>query len=91
MIRFVGERLIGEDQWIGRDDLPQIEVILDPVDVHILEDVREVLVRVDFSLCNIPQVRLHLCARKDSDTGRRSDETELLRVLALSRFQLEPA
>lgn len=91
VIRVIGKRLAGYDQRRARDNLPEIEVVLDLVDLHVLEDEREVVIRVNLSLGNIPQVWLEMCARKESNTNRRSDEAELLRILSLAGLKDEPA
>ena len=54
VVRLVGERLVGKNQRRAREDLPEIELVLDLVDLHVLEDEREVLIRVDLSFGNIP-------------------------------------
>ncbi len=69
MVRVILKRLVGEYGRSRRYYLAQLQVILDLVDLHILEEEAEVLVREDIALGVIEEMRLDVSTRDKRDTS----------------------
>jgi hypothetical protein len=90
-VRVVGEHLLRESDRCGTEDLGGVDLELDLVDLHVLPDKAKELVREGIGGGVVQERGLWGHAREQSQALRGRDETIVVRVLARTGLNLEPA